>query len=132
MASERSKRRDFLSLSFITKLRQSSLKPILEKLRLTFTSNCKRQIEVENFSEFIENRQLKSVQNNNFLNTGVRLLFFSRIRSNKQLTTIMGKTWSRVTNSRLPFGVNVNLNLSIILFQSIMVNLQRNASIIGS
>ena len=25
-----------------------------------------------------------------------------------------GKTWSRGTNSRLPFGVNVNLNLSII------------------
>ena len=24
----------------------------------------------------------------------------------------MGKTWSRGTNSRLPFGVNVNLNLS--------------------
>ena len=24
----------------------------------------------------------------------------------------MGKTWSRDTNSRLPFGVNVNLNLS--------------------
>ena len=23
-----------------------------------------------------------------------------------------GKTWSRGTNSRLPFGVNVNLNLS--------------------
>ena len=44
----------------------------------------------------------------------------------------MEKTWSRGTNSRLPFGVNVNLNLSIILFQSIMVNLQRNESIIGS
>ena len=25
----------------------------------------------------------------------------------------MGKTWSRGTNSRLPFGVNVNLYLSI-------------------
>ena len=25
-----------------------------------------------------------------------------------------GKTWSRGTNSRLPFGVNVNLNLSIV------------------
>ena len=24
----------------------------------------------------------------------------------------MGKTWSRGTNSRLPFDVNVNLNLS--------------------
>ena len=44
----------------------------------------------------------------------------------------MEKTWSRGTNSSLPFGVNVNLNLSIILFQSIMVNLRRNASIIGS
>ena len=31
----------------------------------------------------------------------------------KQLTTIKGKTWSRGTNSRLPFSVNVNLNLSI-------------------
>ena len=26
--------------------------------------------------------------------------------------TIKGKTWSRGTNSCLPFGVNVNLNLS--------------------
>ena len=26
--------------------------------------------------------------------------------------TIKGKTWSRGTNSRLPFCVNVNLNLS--------------------
>ena len=26
----------------------------------------------------------------------------------------MGKTWSRGTNSSLPFGVNVNLNLPII------------------
>ena len=32
--------------------------------------------------------------------------------SNKQLTTIKGKTWSRGTNSRLPFCANVNLNLS--------------------
>ena len=36
-----------------------------------------------------------------------------------------------VTWYKLTFGVNVNLNLSIILFQSI-VNLQRNASIIRS
>ena len=27
--------------------------------------------------------------------------------------TIKGKTWSHGTNSRLPFGVNVNLNLSL-------------------
>ena len=39
-------------------------------------------------------------------------LFLSR--SNKQLTTIKGKTLSCGTNSRLPFGVNVNLNLSIV------------------
>ena len=37
-------------------------------------------------------------------------LFLSR--SNKRYTTIKGKTWSRGTNSREPFGVNVNLNLS--------------------
>ena len=33
-------------------------------------------------------------------------------RSNKESTENKGKTWSRGTNSRLPFGVNVNLNLS--------------------
>ena len=43
--------------------------------------------------------------------TGVKLLSFLSW-SNKQLTTIKGKTWSRGTNSRLPFGVNMNLNLS--------------------
>ena len=37
-------------------------------------------------------------------------LFFSW--GNKKLTTIKGKTLSRGTNSRLPFGVNVNPNLS--------------------
>ena len=26
---------------------------------------------------------------------------------------IKGKTWSRGSNSRLPFGVNMNLNLSV-------------------
>ena len=44
--------------------------------------------------------------------TGVRLIIFSL--SNKQLTAIKGKTCSRGTNSRLPFGVNVNLNLSTV------------------
>ena len=34
-------------------------------------------------------------------------------RYNKQETTIEGKTWSRGTNARLPFGVNVILNYSI-------------------
>ena len=44
--------------------------------------------------------------------TGVRLIIFSL--SNKRLTAIKGKTSSRGTNSRLPFGVNVNLNLSTV------------------
>ena len=43
--------------------------------------------------------------------TGVKLLIFVSW-SNKQLTTIKEKTWWRGTKSRLPFGVNVNLNLS--------------------
>ena len=43
--------------------------------------------------------------------TGVKLLIFVSW-SNKQLTTIKEKTWSRGKKSRLPFGVNVNLNLS--------------------
>ena len=37
-------------------------------------------------------------------------------RSNKQLTTIKGKTLSRGTNSRLPFGVNMKLNLSVVIY----------------
>ena len=44
--------------------------------------------------------------------TGGKLLIF--MSSNKQLTKIKGKTWSRGANSRLPFGVSVNLNFSII------------------
>ena len=35
-------------------------------------------------------------------------------RNNEQSTTSKGETWSRGTNSRLPFDVNVMLNLSII------------------
>ena len=34
-------------------------------------------------------------------------------RKNEQPTTSKGETWSRGTNSRLPFDVNVMLNLSI-------------------
>ena len=32
----------------------------------------------------------------------------------------LGKTWSRGTNSRLPFGVNVDLNLSNISHNSLI------------
>ena len=35
-------------------------------------------------------------------------------RSNKQLTTIKGKTWSPGKNSRLAFGEDVTFNLSVI------------------
>ena len=60
----------------------------------------------------IENNQIKSVQNNWFLciKLAWNYLFFSW--SNKNLTTIKGRAWSHGTNSRLLFGVNVNLNLS--------------------
>ena len=34
-------------------------------------------------------------------------------RNNEQKATSKGETWSRGTNSRLPFYVNVMLNLSI-------------------
>ena len=44
--------------------------------------------------------------------TGLKLPIFFLSWSNKQYTTIKGKTWSRGTNSRSPFCVNVNLNLS--------------------
>ena len=40
--------------------------------------------------------------------TGIKLIFLCR--SNKELTENKGKTWSGGTNSRLPFGVNVNLS----------------------
>ena len=33
-------------------------------------------------------------------------------KNNKQQTTNKGETWSRGKNSRLPFDVNVKLNLS--------------------
>ena len=37
-------------------------------------------------------------------------------RNNEQQTTSKGETWSRGTNSRLPFDVNVNLNLELPIF----------------
>ena len=58
---------------------------VIEGLRFTFTPNGKRQIQVENFSEKKISRQKLS-----------------------------RTSWPRGTNSRLPFGVNVNVNLSII------------------
>ena len=36
------------------------------------------------------------------------------LRNNEQSTTSKGETWSRETNSRLPFDVNVMIDLSII------------------
>ena len=41
--------------------------------------------------------------------TSIKLLILCR--SNKEYTENKGKTWSRGTNSRLPFGVKVNLKL---------------------
>ena len=58
---------------------------VIERLRFTFTPNEKSQFQVENFSEKKISRQKLS-----------------------------RTTWSRGTNSRLPFPVNVNVNLSII------------------
>ena len=37
---------------------------LIERLRVTFTANGKRQIQVENFSVRIKSKQIKSVQNN--------------------------------------------------------------------
>ena len=58
----------------------------------------------------IENKQIKSCPEQ-FLCLKLAWNYLCLSRSNKQLTTIKGKTWSRGTNSRLLFGVNVNLNL---------------------
>ena len=44
--------------------------------------------------------------------TGIKLLIFC-VEVIKT-TVNKGETWSRGTNSLLPFGVNVNLNLSIL------------------
>ena len=49
--------------------------------------NSKRQIQVENFSK-------------------------QSMRNNEQWTTSKGETWSRGANSRLPFDLNMMLNLS--------------------
>ena len=48
--------------------------------------------------------------------TGVKLLIFLAEVININDNIIKGKTWSRGTNSRLRFGVNVNLNLSTVTF----------------
>ena len=60
----------------------------------------------------IENKQIKTVQNHSYVYNGLETSYFFLSWSNKQYTTIKGKTWSRGTNLRLPFCVNVNLNLS--------------------
>ena len=59
----------------------------------------------------IENKQTKQSRTILLDKTGIKLLY-DYCRSNKRWTKNKGKTWSRGTNSRLPFGVNVNLNLS--------------------
>ena len=40
----------------------------------------------------------------------------------------MGETWSRGTNSRLPFGVNVNLNLSTEEVKTALVSVPASTS----
>ena len=69
----------------------------------------RHQIQVENFLR-IENQQIKTVQQFICIELTWNYLFFSW--SYKQLTTVKGKTWSGGTNSRLPFRINVNLDLS--------------------
>ena len=48
--------------------------------------------------------------------TGVKLLIFL-VEVINSLTTIKGKTLPRGANSRMPFSVNVNLNLSVNVIQ---------------
>ena len=42
------------------------------------------------------------------------------LRNNERSTTSKGETWSRETNSRLPFDVNVMINLSIIQIRDLI------------
>ena len=81
----------------------------VERLRLTFMPNGKRQIHVKNFSELKISRLKKCPEQFLCIKLACNYLFCSW--SNKHLSTIKGNTWSRGTDSRLPFVVNVNLNL---------------------
>ena len=53
----------------------------LEILSFTFTANCKRQIQVENFS--IENEQIETAQNN-FMDKKLREFYQFRFRNKEQ------------------------------------------------
>ena len=59
----------------------------------------------------IENKQLKKVQNDSCGQNQHKTTYFC-VEAINGKRKIGGKTWSRGANSRLPFGVNVNLNLS--------------------
>ena len=60
----------------------------------------------------IENKQLKKAQNDSCGQNYHKTTYFC-VEAINGKRKIRGKTWSRGANSRLPFGVNVNLNLSI-------------------
>ena len=61
----------------------------------------------------IENKQLKKVQNDSCGQNYHKTTYFC-VEAINGKRKIGGKTGSRGANSRLPFGVNVNLNLSIV------------------
>ena len=89
----------YVLLAWLVPLRKSTL---LESLNFTYTPNGKRQIQVE---------QIKTPQ---------KILLDKKMRETTNFCVeIMNSrrevTWSRGTNSRLPFDVNVMLNLSIVV-----------------
>ena len=111
------------SLVRINKLDRDNLYlQILENLSFTYTANGKRQIQVESFSKqkMSRQKQLKTILMDKKLhettNSCVEIMDSKR-----------RETWLRGTNSRLPFDVNVMLNLSrsIFISASILKHAQR-------
>ena len=82
-------------------------------LSFTCTENGKRQIQLEEFLKIENEIKNKTILMDKKLRETTYLCV--EIMNSKRRK---GETWSRGTNSRLPFDVNVMLNLSWILFPS--------------
>lgn len=78
-----------------------------ERSSLRQTTNGKRHIQVDNFSN-LEMRRLKTFQNHSYDEPGIKLIDTKRL-------TCKGETWLRDTHSHMPFVANaVTPHLSLV------------------
>ena len=84
---------------------------IMESLSFTYTTNVRFKLRISGNRKSADKNDSKQFL---WIKKLMKLQFMCTIMNSK--TTSKGETWSRGTNSRLPFDVNAKLNFSSVCF----------------